>query len=610
MLTQSRDSSTTDRDHSSDGQSRTSLREHQSGCDQSHATEQCPTQRTRLRKRHSFSPSKVSDGRGTMGKQSQPVLTPKSALQTWADSLRATTSLFYPRLGVPDLPSTDNHQKTNTASSSSPASKKPAQFSLRQSALGACRRQSSPIPIPTSTPPVLPALALNPGPLFSQRCAALGLPPQTARPAEISFLEAATPANPALVCDLNEHLDQSRRKHGKTCPPPLSPMPGSDLPLENPFEDAMPPHETQQALLRDYAKPFRRRESSSSSVVGPGLADILPSDVMKHETEIPNPEQTLKGNPSGNMGYRSSIVFASPAWEKTVTELVKAKYAAAGGSLTGPLCHSRDLNQATTEASQSEHEMQGSHVNESLQNTGHQLWDTPQSLLSENDWNYIERSGARGGHSSSRDASRGQSTSASASFESTVSASCGRTPAMRSGITPSSSPTILRGPKVDVCKTACHCNQSDRMESAVDLPPLAPQNDGVDEDGDNYRSASSETLLFSEKQSFLSRRDSIHSGPHLWTYQNVNPDEFNTKPPGATPKSGSKFLPQDALIPGRVTTLDHIPNLLAQRASSSLTVIGNGYLLRKPGCMGFHSQTRLQNKSCRALLQSILLTPV
>lgn len=191
---------------------------------------------------HLRSPTKLLHRKGPPSpRKSTPSTRAKSRLQGFADSLRAKANIFYDKRTESSEGELLLHEAVaphTPISVKSISSKKSVRFRSGHSVIGNVLPQSSPIASPTRSPPSLPMVDISNTPMFEEiskeeeNYGQKARLPETLLPNMPSGLSPRKSSPPQLFTNLEDATYGAR-----TLP---TPMPGTNLPLEDPFQDPVP----------------------------------------------------------------------------------------------------------------------------------------------------------------------------------------------------------------------------------------------------------------------------------------------------------------------------------------------------------------------------------
>ena len=186
----------------------------------------------------------------------------RSRLQGLADSIRSKANLFYD----PSIVNNEEH-----TSPKSQTSRKSARFRGCLSISGADIQHSSPIAIPMDEPPILPDMNFSNSALIDIEGGPLPPIIQTARPSPTLVLgQTSTSLSGAADLHLNASPAKSFLSNADSIGLP-TPMPGTNLPLDDPFDDV---HVLASSQSVDNNVDFPQH--LTLPVSGDGLHDIQP----------------------------------------------------------------------------------------------------------------------------------------------------------------------------------------------------------------------------------------------------------------------------------------------------------------------------------------------
>jgi hypothetical protein len=189
---------------------------------------------------HSRSPSKVPRWKRSPSPRKPTGSTRgKSRLQGFADTLRAKANIFYQsqqHSSEEDLMSHEPSVPPTPGSAKSISSKKSVRFRSGHSVIDNVHAYSSPITIPIKSPPSLAMVNISSTPVFDIASDEEKGLAQTARPPETQpphILSGPSPENanrPHLSLEIEDNFSIAQALP--------TPMPGTNLPLDDPFDDA------------------------------------------------------------------------------------------------------------------------------------------------------------------------------------------------------------------------------------------------------------------------------------------------------------------------------------------------------------------------------------
>jgi hypothetical protein len=273
-------------------------------------------------------------------KKMLPTSISRSRLQGIADTLRAKANLFYQTQDESSEEAlvADQPQEPPTPTSiKSILSKKSVRFRSSHSVIDHMHRNSSPISIPTKSPPSLAMVDISNTPMFdtsSDEEKNLG---QTARPSDLAPVHTLPSPPPRKTS--RPQLDLGELDARLTGVPALpTPMPGTNLPLEDPFDDAAAALHSDHQLSKGLFCSDQVYISDEES--GGEASDI---DIRVSHDAATN--KSLKGDPSS---IKVSMQFEDNS-KATTTPLTSPSPGSSNGSpLTGQRTLRRMKNIPTT----------------------------------------------------------------------------------------------------------------------------------------------------------------------------------------------------------------------------------------------------------------------